>query len=109
MKKIVLFVALIVNYSTFASKFNCNVEINSDIVFSDTVKVHEGEKTEFFSEGQYKLYINQRGTSEFELEVLDLSVPSRSYAKSNLNNSQDIIEYSLWSRDILFELKCELH
>jgi hypothetical protein len=108
MKKLILLLALTFNYSTLASKFNCSVEVNGSAIFSDTVKVHDGEKVQFFSKGQYKLFINQRGSSEFELEVLDLTVPSRSYAKSNLEKSNDIIEYSLWSRDILFELKCEL-
>lgn len=108
MKNVFIVMSILMSTASFASKLNCQLEVNAEKIFSEIVEVSDGERISFFAKGEYKLFINQRGAEEFELEILNHDVPSRSYVKSNLVKMNDLIEYSLWNRDILFELKCEL-
>lgn len=108
MKRLVTALMLMSSINIFAAKVNCVVEHNSQEIFQESFMVEDQGSIDFFKFDQYKFMMTSKSSNKFELEVLDYAIPSRSYAVSKLDRSEDILEYALWSRDILLEVKCKL-
>ncbi|WP_127716844.1 hypothetical protein [Halobacteriovorax sp. HLS] len=108
MKKFITALMLMMSVTSFAVKMNCVVEHNSQEIFQESFTVQAQSTLAFFKFDQYTFMMTEKNNAKFELEVLDLATPSRSYAVSKLEKSNDILEYALWSRDILLEVKCKL-
>lgn len=89
-----------------ASDLICSVKFNTQEVFETKVSVKEGQRVKFVSIENYTFFLKNTKAHDFELEVLDMDIPSRSYALASLKNGEDKLQYSLWSRDTLLETSC---
>ncbi len=108
MKNFLMFILLMACASSYGAKMSCVVEHNSQAIFEESFTLEERSSVTFFKYEQYDFLMSSKVNKKYELEVLDLATPSRSYAISKLEHTNDILEYALWSRDILLEVKCKL-
>lgn len=106
----VISLALLTLFSTtcLASEVTCSIKVNTQ---QDTVtkfKIEENERVKFGSADNLTFFLKRLTTRDFELELLDVNIPSRSYAKATLEKSSDHLQYSYWSREMLLEAECNL-
>ncbi|OUR97277.1 hypothetical protein A9Q84_13200 [Halobacteriovorax marinus] len=108
MKKISLLFAFVICSSTMATDLICKINLNTTNVFTTKVSVEAGEKVTIAAGEQYSFFLKNLVGDDYELEVLNVQAPSRSYALASLSTSSDKLQYSLWSRDILLEASCRI-
>lgn len=108
-KNLTIMLALTFSTSIVASEFTCNIKINNEDVHNTSFEVSEGEKFMFADSSSLKFSLKAMKKEKYELEAFDLSIPSRSYATSMVKEKGDNLSYTLWTRDSLIEVKCELN
>lgn len=92
----------------FAQELICQVSVNMDKTFQETLDVPENGSAFVGEVEGFRIRVNARGSSKFELEVFEGSGPSRSYAEGFLRTAEDEIKWTLWTREILLEASCRL-
>lgn len=100
--------AIALSSTVGASEFNCNIKINNEDVHNTSFEVGKGEKVQFADSPSLKFSLKSMAKNRFELEAFDLVVPSRTYAIGRLKDRGDDLTYSLWTRESLIDVKCEL-
>jgi hypothetical protein len=92
----------------YAENLACSVSANGDLLAQTTFSLAVNEQKNYISAGTFYFYVKNKGESKFELEIFNSDGPSRSYAEGNLRNSEDMLAWTLWTRDILLETNCKL-
>jgi hypothetical protein len=108
MKKLLIFTAFTINSMTMGADLICKVKVNSEEALETKVIIDEGQKIKYASAENFTFFVKQINSTDYEIELLDMSVPSRSYAKASLNSGADKLQYSLWSRDMILESNCRI-
>ncbi|GEM_PF-6758724 len=108
-KTMTLALALTFSTSIVASELTCNIKINSEDVHNTSFEVSEGQRIKFADSPDLKFSLKAMTKDKFELEAFDLAVPSRTYAIGRLKDRGDDLNYTLWTRDLLIEVNCELN
>lgn len=109
MKKFLAPLTLMFSLSSFASVYelNCTASHNMDKVIDTKVTVQDGERNKNFGEyDQFRFFVTATGKNLIEVQSMDLSAPSRSYATSNLSEKGSFVDLSVWTRDYLLEVRC---
>lgn len=109
MKKIFLLALFTISFNTFAEDLACSVNLNTVNVTDVEVTVGAQEKVLFADlENGFRFYINNKGNSKFEIEVVNNDEQTRSYADGKLQNLDEEVSWSIWSRDYMIDSTCKL-
>lgn len=92
----------------FAEDLACTVTANSDVLIQTDFNLNVKEQYQYLSAGTFSFYLSNLGNSKFEIEVYNNDGPIRFYTTGLLRTSNDILTWTLWSRDILLETSCKL-
>lgn len=85
----------------------CEISKNKDLLVQKNVSVPLGSKVLFAQIESYEFKMQNLGQEEYELEVYNIYEPSRTYIQTRLFETQDILKYTLWNRNILLEVQCK--
>lgn len=91
-----------------ATELSCRVQDAGATVFERTIAVEAGSKTALGEHGDFRIEVNSPEPGTFEIEVLDLGVPSRTYARGRLLAEKDTLQWSVWSRVAMIDVTCRL-
>lgn len=108
MKNLLTLFFLGLSLNVMATDIKCSLYENLEEKFIVSKNVEIGEKVKFESLKEFTLYVNKRDKNNFEIEVFDGGTPARNYASGSLVDYYDEIEWNLWRRDILLQIKCSL-
>lgn len=92
----------------FAEDVVCTVTANHDVLAQTDFSLNVKEQHQYVSAGTFSFYLSNLGNSKFEIEVYNNDGPTRFYTTGLLRTSNDILTWTLWSRDILLETSCKL-
>ena len=107
-KLIISFVLLLATTSAFAENLICTVSVNLQVVAEAEVTAEVKNKEIYVQAEDFTFYVTILGNSKFEMEIFDMTTPSRSYAQGYLRSAADELTWTLWSRDILLDTSCKL-
>jgi hypothetical protein len=108
MKSTIVTLLALLSLNINATDILCSIKVNTQNEFETKLSMDVSQKVKFASADNFTFFLNRINESDYELELLDTSVPSRSYAKATLNTQTDKLQYSLWNRDILLETSCRI-
>lgn len=111
MKKLLTICVLLSSFSSMAASYdlNCTAAHNMDKVIDTNITVNDGDRNKMFGEyDSFRFFVTGAGNKTIELQSLDLSTPSRSYATTKLTEKGSFVELSVWTRDYLLEVRCTL-
>lgn len=111
MKVLLSILVLMGSATSFASNqtisVNCTATHNYKVVIEQQLEIAPGSVGNKIGEYEgFSVIYNQRDHSS-ELELYNVNEESRSYAKAQLRNVGDQIELARWTRESIFEVKCE--
>lgn len=108
MKTLVL--ALILGYAgqAKAATLLCEVIDAGESVLERKIDVAIGAKTALGEHRDFRFEVSAFEESRFEIEVLDMNVPARTYAQGRLLGGKDLLKWSLWSRYASLDVTCRL-
>lgn len=107
--RLFLFLALLgCGVSAGAAPLSCRVLDAGSVVFKNMIQVEVGKKTALGEHGDFQFEVSSPEEGTFEIEVLDLAVPSRTYARGRLLSAKDTLQWSVWSRVAMVDVICSL-
>ena len=86
----------------------CSVRMSTELVLEEEVVVPTGSTKVFGNIDAYRFKITNLGSTKYELEIFDGTLPARSYSQASLRQSEDEIKWTFWSSDVLLEASCRL-
>lgn len=107
-KAILSLILLAVAADASAAELLCQVKVNAEIQSVARIEVSENASALYAETHGFRLRVNSRGASRYELEIYDSAVPSRSYSEGALRNGTDELKWALWTREILLETSCRI-
>lgn len=91
-------------------KLTCKVVQNLQDVGQVSLPIPEvGKKAAIAEVGDFEIAIHGMGDNLYELEIYDIILPARNYAKGLLQESGDSLEITIWQRRIILSTHCTRH
>lgn len=108
MKSLIFVMMLFFSTSILAEELRCTVSVNMEVVAEEVFTVEAKTKVTYVNAADFVFYVANKGNSKFELEIFNVSAPSRSYAEGFLRTNEDALTWTLWTNDYLLETSCRL-
>lgn len=108
MKKLMALILFFFVTQVYATTLNCSTSINTELIGSSQFEIETGEQVTYESYDGFQLMVNKHSDVDYELEIYNPYIPSRSYAGGILKNFDDKLSWSYWTRDILIGTVCTL-
>ena len=110
MKFIPLIICLMATHTMAASlKLNCQLKHNYQNKLETSIDLRDMEKNQSLGTyEQFEFIVSSMGGQKIELQLLDHSEPSRSYASGFISSTNQKLELIIWKRDYLVEANCSL-
>lgn len=87
--------------SSFAADFDCSYFRNLEEVYRNDVSVSEGAKDQLIADlEEYKFFMTSLSGGRFELQALNVSEPSRTYATAILGRENRELSLVIWKREL---------
>lgn len=99
---------ILLTNSARAEDLYCEVKANTESILAKSLTLPTASTARLVQFNGFVVKITNLDKAQFEIEVFDPNVPSRSYANGFLHSSTDELKLSLWSENILLEAKCKL-
>lgn len=106
MKFAVLFLSLFCASQLWARTLRCDIRINNESVWSDTVKTLLGEKAKMTTVSGVTSYITEKPDDQFIVEAFVSQYEIRIYGQGPLKSASDQVGASLWGRDMMLDILC---
>lgn len=102
---------LLSSLSVFArdNEVACQVKVNLIPRYDLILASAESSKITLGDFDGYRVMLNHTVGQKFSLEIFDGADEQRTYSDTILNNIGDQVTSTLWKRDILLEVSCQLH
>lgn len=86
---------------------NCKATYNLETVFETEVQLAKGERNKSFGGFEaFQFFLSDNGNNVIELQSLNNTDPSRSYATAKISDAGSFVELAIWTRDFLLEVRC---
>jgi hypothetical protein len=109
MKFFLLFLLLLTTPLLAQNRFACQVMMDTRHLFSETFTIPYGHQNFIIGElDEFVFFMSSRSKDIFELQILDRQAPSRSYAMAQLSPSSPLLGMSIWKREFLIDIQCQL-
>lgn len=104
---LVLWTTLLLSVSGFAATLECKNFINLDEVTHSNVITSLKKKILIDKVDEITTYVTETKINVFSLEAYIPFLEQRIYSEAALNNLNDEIKSTVWSRDILVDVVCK--
>lgn len=94
--------------SALANRVSCEVLMNDSKVFSNQVETTTNKKVLIGEMADWSAYVIEKADGVYTLEAYLPGSDARVYSTGLLKQVNDKLTASLWGRDILIDLSCDL-
>lgn len=111
MKLFTLMSLLTVSSLSYAQNMtlNCKASQNYESMFESVVTLSPNQKNVAVgSVGNFDIIVSSLGDSKVELQAYNVMEPSRTYATAVLTSTTPSITLSVWTREFIMEVSCDL-
>jgi hypothetical protein len=102
-------IATLVSFSSFAADFDCRYFQNLNEIYQNEVTIADGAKDQLIADfEEYRFFITSLRDGKYELQALNVTEPSRTYATARLSSENPELGLVIWKREGIIEVKCSL-
>ncbi|MBT4760230.1 MAG: hypothetical protein HOO06_00910 [Bdellovibrionaceae bacterium] len=88
------------------TELSCELSENYQLMRKSKLKIKDKTSMVFYDKEAYRINIKSLGGNTYEYEFYDRTLPSKYYTTGVLNESNNLLKFETWSRDLLISFKC---